>query len=343
MIQEVIPPVEKKYGSQVTWKYIDISEENNYKIFIELELKINRSLSTPAVLVGDQVLVGMAACADSLDKTIADALAVASLTSIKLEGRGVNLLERFRSFGPWAIAVAGLIDGVNPCAFTVIVFFVSFLTVMGYRRREMAMIGLAYIQAVFLTYLGLGLGFFNALYGLEGFFLVSQFVYLLIGGVSFYLGALAVKDYFVYRHTGRTDAMALQLPRAVKNRIHAIVGEYYRKDKSGQGKALFGLMMSAFAVGFLVSLLEAVCTGQMYVPTIVFMLKDPQMRPRALFYLLVYNAMFVLPLFIVFIASLAGATSRQFEAFARSRMGLIKLSMAAVFFALGVVLWSGLF
>jgi hypothetical protein len=67
------------------------------------------------------------------------------------------------------------------------------------------------------------------------------------------------------------------------------------------------------------------------------------MRPKALFYLLIYNVMFVLPLFIVFIASLVGATSRQFEAFARNRMGLIKLSMAAVFFALGVVLWAGLF
>jgi cytochrome c biogenesis protein CcdA len=341
-INNVVPPLAKKYGGRVAWEYIDITNEKNYKKFIELELKINRTLSTPSLLVGEQVLVGFNECSTGLDKAISRALALSSIKAIKLEGNGVSLLERFKSFGPLAVILAGLIDGVNPCAFTVIVFFVSFLTVMGYRRREMFLIGLAYILAVFLTYLALGLGFFNALYGLKGFFLVSQLIYIVIGGASLYLGALAIKDYFIYRRTGTVDAMALQLPKAIKNKIHAIVGEYYRKDKSGQRKALLGLVTSAFVVGFMISLLEAVCTGQMYLPTIVFMLKDASLRAKAFFYLVVYNIMFVIPLFFVFAAALAGYTSKQFEAFARGHMGLIKLSMAAVFLALGFVLLSGL-
>jgi cytochrome c biogenesis protein CcdA len=285
----------------------------------------------------------MSECADGLDKAIARALALSSVESLNLEGGGVNLLERFKSFGPWAVIAAGLIDGFNPCAFTVIVFFVSFLTVMGYRRREMVLIGLVYILAVFLTYLALGLGFFKALYGLKGFFLVSQLIYLVIGGVSLYLGFLAIKDYFIFRKTGQTGAMALQLPKVIKNKIHAIVGEYYRKDKSGQQKALLGLVVSAFVVGFMISLLEAVCTGQMYLPTIVFMLKEASLRAKALFYLVVYNLMFVLPLVLVFVAALVGVTSKQFEAYALKNMGLIKLAMAAIFLTLGAILLAGIF
>ena len=35
-------------------------------------------------------------------------------------------VERFLSFGLFTVLGAGLIDGINPCAFTVLVFFISF-------------------------------------------------------------------------------------------------------------------------------------------------------------------------------------------------------------------------
>ncbi len=297
---------------------------------------------TPTIVVGNRVMVGFQEAQRDLDRSIEAALTFSAITSLKLEGKGIDLLERFRAFGPLAVIVAGLIDGINPCAFTVIVFFVSFLTVMGYRRREMVLIGLVYILAVYLTYLALGLGFFKALYGLKAFFLVSQMIYLAIGAASLVLGGLAIKDYIVYKRTGRTEEMALQLPAPIKKKIHAIVGDYYRRDKSQQSKALAGLILSAFIVGFMVSLLEAVCTGQMYLPTIVFVLKEASLRARALFYLVMYNIMFILPLFLVLGLALFGVSSKQFESYARRNMGVIKLSMAAVFLALGIVLILGL-
>jgi cytochrome c biogenesis protein CcdA len=240
-----------------------------------------------------------------------------------------------------AIIAAGLADGINPCAFTVIVFFISFLTVMGYRRREMAVIGSIYILAVFLTYLGIGLGFFRILYLWKNFRLISKAVYILVGGLSLFLGLMAVRDYWVYKRTGNTDDMALSLPRSIKNRIHAIVGEYYRRDKSRQSRALVRLAASAFVVGFLISLLESVCTGQIYLPTIIFVLKEGGLRVKAFVYLLVYNVMFVIPLVGVLVFALVGVNSRQFEGFARRHLGTVKLAMAAVFLALGLVLLVG--
>lgn len=341
VMQDIIPPVAEKYGAKVRWEYLDITEEANLRDFTVLQQKTGRNLGTPTILIGDKVLVGIVAAADSLDQYISEQLSAAPGRELELGGGSVDLLERFRSFGPLAVIGAGLVDGFNPCAFTVIVFFMSFLTLMGYRRREMALIGSFYILAVFLTYLALGLGFFKAIYTMKGFYAVTKSMYLAIGSLSIFLGALAVKDYIVFKRTGNTDAMALQLPGLIKKKIHSIVGEYYRKDKSGRKKAFLGLALSAFIVGFLISILEAVCTGQLYLPTIVFVLKEGTLRARALFYLIIYNIMFVLPLVLILVAALGGVTSKQFELYARKNLGIIKLAMAAVFFSLGIVLWTG--
>ncbi len=339
-IHDVIPSLVAEYGEKVRWDYIDISDEMNYSRYLVLEKRVGKELSTPTIVVGDKVLIGLTQVADELKTDIDEALA-STVPPAALEPQAVDLLERFRSFGPWAIIGAGLVDGVNPCAFTVIVFFVSFLTFMGYKRRELVLISVAYIFAVFLTYLALGLGFFRILYIFKGFYLVSKIIYLAIGGVSLFLGCVALNDYFLYKRTGRTEGLALQLPKPIKDKIHDIVGRYYRKDKTVPNKALFGLFVSAFVVGFLVSLLEAVCTGQLYLPTIVFVLKEGSLRAKAIFYLIIYNIMFVVPLIVVFLFSLTGVTSKEFEAFGRKHLGFIKIVMAAVFFALGIVLWLG--
>jgi cytochrome c biogenesis protein CcdA len=337
---DIIPLIAAKYGDKVEWVYIDISDQSEYSRFLLLEKKVGRPLGTPTILIGPKVLVGTNEAADSLDKTIQEALG-SDVAPISLEERGIDLLERFRKFGPLAVIGAGLVDGINPCAFTVIVFFVSFLTVAGYKRKETALIGAVYIFAVFATYLAIGLGCFKALYSLKAFYLVSKLIYSVVGALTLYLGGLALKDYFLFKKTGKTEEMALQLPRFIKNRIHSIVGEYYRKDKKERVNRLDKLLVSAIIVGFLVSLLEAVCTGQMYVPTIVFVLKEASLRARALSLLFLYNLMFILPLVFVLIFSLAGASSKEYEAFARRHMGMIKIAMAAVFLALGFALLLG--
>lgn len=340
VMQDIIPMLAFKYGNKVNWQYIDLSTPDNYKQFLRLESKVGKVLGTPTILIGRHVFVGMTQAADFLEPAIEAELKSPS-EPLFINHRAVNLMDYFKKFGPLTVIGAGLVDGINPCAFTVIVFFVSFLSLMGYKRREMALIGSAYILAVFLTYLALGFGFFKVLYTMKGFYLVSRIVYLVIGGLSLFLGCLALNDYFRYKKTGKTDEMALQLPLPIKNKIHAIVGDYYRKDKNSRTKALWGLLVSSLAVGFMISLLEAVCTGQLYLPTIIFVLKEGTLRARALFYLFIYNLMFIVPLALVLVLALFGFSSKQFEAFARKNLGIVKIAMAAVFFALGVVLWVG--
>jgi cytochrome c biogenesis protein CcdA len=100
------------------------------------------------------------------------------------------------------------------------------------------------------------------------------------------------------------------------------------------------MALSALTVGFLVSVLEAVCTGQVYLPTITFVLKATPLKLHALGYLALYNIMFIVPLFVIFLFALLGATSEDFSRFMKRHLAAIKLLMAVLFFALGIfLLW----
>jgi cytochrome c biogenesis protein CcdA len=257
-----------------------------------------------------------------------------------------DLREHFQDFVPAAVVLAGLADGINPCAFTVIVFFMSFLALQGYRKREIFLIGSAFILAVFLTYLGLGLGIFNFFYRFRGFWLIGRLFNWAVGIFCIVLGIFAIYDLILYRKSGSTDGMLLQLPKPVKESIHRVVGFFYRRSprekKENVKPHLFKLVASAFLTGFLVSLLEAVCTGQVYLPTITFVLKTTELKMQAWGYLLLYNIMFVLPLAGVFALALLGTSSQQFAFFLKKRLGLIKIFMAVLFFSMGAyLLWRG--
>jgi hypothetical protein len=90
----------------------------------------------------------------------------------------------------------------------------------------------------------------------------------------------------------------------------------------------------AFFTGFLVSLLELACTGQVYLPTIMFVMSVPELAGQAFLYLVLYCVMFILPLIVVFVLSYLGTTSEQLGAFINRHTAAIKLATALLFVAL---------
>lgn len=243
-------------------------------------------------------------------------------------------VERFLSFGLLTVLGAGLIDGINPCAFTVLVFFISFLNFVGYRRRELLVLGGVFIFSVFLTYVLIGIGLFKFVQSLESFALVSHIVYKGIAGLSIVLGLYSVYDWYIYRKTGNPEEVKLKLPNFIKLKIQRIIQNASR-DRS---KTLFDLSGAVFISGFAVSLLESVCTGQTYVPTISYVLRTPHLRSAAMLNLVLYNLMFILPLTLILGIALTGVTSEVFSKWARSHMGKVKLLTAVLFFLLGILL-----
>jgi cytochrome c biogenesis protein CcdA len=331
---EFLPKVVEKFGESVIWKHYDVSEHKEYlQLLYALTEKYHKNKTLiPTAFVGDTLLVGRSEITQNLEQAIEFSL-VSDKKTETIEGE--RLTSKIKNLSVLAIITSGLIDGINPCAFAVIVFFISFLSVYGYKKRELFYIGLAYCLAVFLTYLLIGFGFFKILYSLKGFYGVMKVFYYLIAGFCFALFAFSVYDFIVYKKTGKSEGLILQLPKFLKLRINRIIGD---KLRNSRGSGLLKLFFASLVIGFLVSIVEAVCTGQVYLPTIIFIMKEGALRVKALVYLLLYNLMFIMPLIMVFILALAGYNSDKFNSFLKKHLALMKILIALVFLGLGLLL-----
>lgn len=243
--------------------------------------------------------------------------------------------KMFGQITVWAIIGAGLADGINPCAFAVIVFFVSFLAAYKYNRKEVLIVGAAYCFSVFLAYILLGLGLFKFLYAMDGFQYVTLLVQWGTIGLCGVLFLLSLYDFIIYTRTKKAEKLLLQLPKSYKEYIHKVM-RFFLKDKSD---SVWRLALAAFIVGFVVSAVEAVCTGQVYLPTIVVILKEADRHFwLAAEYLLLYNLMFIVPLVIVFALTLCGKESAALNGWLKRHLGLTKLILCGVFLGLLLLL-----
>jgi cytochrome c biogenesis protein CcdA len=333
--ENVLPGLKQRYHGRVVWKKLDISQ--NRDAFIELyNLNIARgedSLGVPAVLIGNELLTGPSEIANNFDDAYRETIETSKADKTIIGKK--NLKQIYEKMSLPAVLFFGLIDGLNPCAFAVIVFFVSFLAVYGYGRKEMVYVGSAYCLAVFICYVLLGLGVFKAIYLLSGFHLLIKIFYWLVAGLCFVFFVFSIYDLARYKKTGKSEGMLLQLPKPFKIAINKVFGKFLRgKNKAG----ILKMTLAAFVVGFLVSIIEAVCTGQVYVPVLTFIVKESGLKTKAFFYLLLYNIMFIMPLVAVFILSLAGYKSKSFDGFLKKHLAMIKVILAFVFLLLGLML-----
>jgi cytochrome c biogenesis protein CcdA/thiol-disulfide isomerase/thioredoxin len=237
-----------------------------------------------------------------------------------------SIAQRFQSFGIFTIVFAGLVDGLNPCAFATMVFFVSYLTISGRKGREVLFVGGAFTLGVFLAYMLVGLGFYNVL-GLLGGLLtrLGRWLYGLTAAFCLVLAVFSFADYLKARR-GDIGDMSLNLPHQLRMRINALI----RKGRKSRA-----FVAGAFVTGILVSLLELACTGQVYLPTIIFVMSVPELQVRAFLLLLFYNLLFILPLIVVFVLAYYGTGAQKFSQFLQQRASMVKLGMSFLFLVLG--------
>ena len=350
----ILPRVKQEYGALINIEEFDIADMSNYARLLELQTKYRPSekfdadVRTPTIFTDGKLLTGSNEINAYLEIYIDSALGRQGYRVVHFEEKHPgqysieDLVSRFKLIKPLGIISAGLIDGINPCAFTVVIFFISFLALQGYSRRQVLVIGVFFILAVFIIYVLIGLGLFSFLFKLKGYWLVVRLVYLGGALLCFVLAGLAFYDFLIFRRTQQAQDLILQLPVGLKQRIHRVIGLFYRRAKRegspDEKPHILRLILSAAAVGCFVSLFEAVCTGQVYLPTVVFVLKSTQFKLKAFSYIILYNLMFILPLWLVLLFALGGTTSEQFSRFAGRHIGAVKILMSVLFLGLGLFL-----
>jgi len=240
------------------------------------------------------------------------------------EKGGEKIIREFKGFRILPIIGAGLIDGINPCAFATLIFFITYLSVLGVHRRRVIWVAAPFIASVFATYFLLGflayqiLALLSVLRWVSIIIVAATIVFLLV------LTAYSFND-FVLLKRGEGEKIKLKLPDRIRKRLNQII-----RKRTTFG----GIVIGAVVTGFFVSLFELICTGQVYLPTLVYVVQVSEFRARALLYLLIYNIAFIIPLVVVFILVRFGMSERHFQTFLTRHAALTKLLTAILFIVL---------
>ncbi|MDX9801470.1 MAG: cytochrome c biogenesis protein CcdA [Spirochaetia bacterium] len=244
---------------------------------------------------------------------------------------------------------AGLIDGINPCAFTVLLFFFSYLTLRKKLYADFIKSGVVFILAVFLTYILIGFGFYTLLSEAMDISMVRFAIKIAVTVMTLFFAGASFYDYLLFKKAGRDAGAAstastsssastaskanaeslLKLPDFLARRIHEAVRGRVKKNS-----ALWGV----FAAGVIVSVMELACTGQIYLPSIIYMLQKGD-TGYGFILLLIYNTGFVLPVIAVFIILAAGYRAERINSFFQSNIHISKALLSMIFMLLAGAVW----
>ncbi len=241
-----------------------------------------------------------------------------------------RIMMRYSAIKTFSVLAAGLLDGVNPCAFATIIFLVSYLAVRKYRRFEILAVGASFSLAVFLTYFLSGLGVLSLLSEIAHLSWTKNLVKYSGISLSLIVAVVNLTDFIILcKSNNSLNSMSSKLPEKLRTKINSLIREHVRLHHYAAG---------AFVMGVGVSLLELACTGQVYLPTLLFMVSSGATSLRLYIMLALYNFAFILPLLAVFALVLWGIGDKALSNWLTSNAALIKLSTAILFIAMAVFL-----
>lgn len=217
------------------------------------------------------------------------------------------------------VLLAGLLDGINPCAFAVMAFLVAFLFAIRQARWQVLQVGVGYIVGMYLVYFGLGLGLLRVLAIPSQPHLAAR----VSAGIIIILGLIQIKDGLFPRWP-----LHLSMPLSAWNTVRALMG------RTGP--------LSATALGGFVGLCTVPCSGGIYLG-VLGLLASEVTYLKGVAYLASYNLMFVLPLVGILMVVANRPVARALAVWERSQTRPMHLLAGVTMLTLGVLImaWTG--
>ncbi|HWQ67686.1 MAG TPA: hypothetical protein VN372_12575 [Methanospirillum sp.] len=220
------------------------------------------------------------------------------------------------SFSLPLILFAGLVDGINPCAFAVLIFLLIYL--MSIQRRSRILItGAAFTSAVFIFYFLSGIGI---LAPIQTTGVVTGFS-LFAGAVSLITGVMVIKDAII-----PGIGPSLTIPESKKEMVNRYIEQT--------------TIPVAFILGLLVSMFEIPCTGGVYIK-ILALISQHVPLPWGFLYLMAYNLAFIVPLLIIITLVYWGFPEEEVNEWSIMQQRGLKLFIGLLMIVFAVLILSG--
>lgn len=231
---------------------------------------------------------------------------------------GQNLLWNLSGGGTFLlplVAVAAVIDSINPCAFSILLLTIAFLFSMGQLRAGILKVGGAYIFGLFVVYILIGLGILQALQ----FFNTPNFMAKVGAGLLIIVGGInLINEFFP------SFPIKLRIPAAA----HRKMAELMNKASAP----------TAFVLGVLVGLCEFPCTGGPYL-MVLGLLHDAATYVAGFGYLIFYNLIFVLPLVIILLIASDKVLLEKVQTWRKSEKARMRLWSGLAMIILGAIIF----
>ncbi len=336
LLEHDLPQIAREYEVSIKTHYYNLGDEGTYDLLLNAGVDFGRQgTDLPTIFVGKTTLGGE----DEIKLRLPEEIAAFKQHPAQYQTQAIepfstphatgNIREEAFDMLTFGIVVsAGLLDGINPCAFTTIIFLISYLSFVGISRKQMFITGGVFSLAVFLTYLFIGMMFYH----LVKIIIINQAVarmlniFLLLVVLALFI--FSIVDY-IRCLKGNLKDLTLQLPDFFKTKIRKRIRDF------AQNK--IAISSTSFILGVVIAGMELTCTGQVYLP-IVTMIAEPEHRIAAMQYLIAYNIAFILPLVVVFLITTFGVTSDIISKFFRKHIANVKLGLALLFMTMAIII-----
>ena len=265
---------------------------------------------------------------------------VANMPNIIMSGEALNWEDidyvpesQAGSFGwnDWAfLVVTGFANGLSPCGISLLLLLFSLLLA---KNANILKLGLTFITARFLTFLLLGTVLYSAFEQISAILSpVGKALQILIAVLAVFFAILNFMDYFAARKN-EYGKIRFQLPP----KLRAFQRDYLENTLNCGGKYLTG---TVFIAGIVLSVGEFLCTGQLYLASIIYMMQRQTAWDMTVFLaFVVYLLAMSLPLLLLTLLAKRGSQVLQLSEMTRGKLPWIKLLYGVLFLLFAVLLF----
>ena len=314
--------------SELSVEFLDMGNMDNLEALRKYTMEYNVpqiQQVVPIIFIGDKYLSGANEIKEKLEACIKEGqgFTISSIETQEREMPDINL-SGYTLIG---VLFTGFVNGLNPCSISMLLFLISMLLT---KKMNILKLGFAFIFGKFITYILLGTLFYNLLTGLNINW-INSFAKWTLSAILILLFLFNLSDYFAAKNE-KYSKIRLQLPTILRKANHFLI----KKVNKIQNINL--LIVFCVVLGVLISVGEFLCTGQIYLATIIYVIKNTNaINITSILYFTLYGVAFIIPLIIITVVIHKSKEYFSLSEIIRGKMHLIKLVNMVVFLVFFVI------
>ena len=303
---------------------INVSEGENLALFKELLRMSGRSDEegkVPAVFAGDQMLLGKEEIKEKLEELLDSGKATPD--ELKSSLMKLTGTEEIQTASIPVMFGAGLLAGFNPCSISMLLMLFSILLT---GRASVLKNGILYLIGKYATYLGIGILFCVAAARVDQQ-LLNRVGSAVGVAVTILFLAAAILNFLDFLNVRKMEygKVRMQLPAKMRHFNHTLI----KKAQNAEGVFLSLLVLG---LGIAISIGEFFCTGQIYMASLLYIIKSADAQfVQLILRLLVYVTAMSIPAVCILLVIYKTKKTQRVSEFMLEHMAAIKLLNAILF------------